>query len=339
MLNQSQTVSVCIPTYNRAGLLRQAIDSVLQQTYQNFEIVVVDNASTDGTEGLVRSYTDGRIRYFRNHSNVGHRANWNLCLKFATGDYIAILPDDDAMLPENLAAKVAVLDQNPRVALVHSRYHLIDGDGGVFRENTNWGHGPERGQSGLEDRRHLLTAAYNLVNVSSAVFRRTCYEQFGGFTHRLRLAFDWEYFLRIAIQHDIYFLAEPLALWRVHAGSITSASVNQDLQKLLEDIGVPRLVAARELDHFPDRTQIVRQMGMNMATRVLRCLEPMVESDNCAEARVHLWKLCQMFPPILYDSGVRSLVLRAGLGARLRRTLKKLPFAHGLQSRMGVPVP
>src|SRR5262244_3089429 len=85
------TVSVCIPTYNRAKLLRQAIGSVLEQTFQDFEIIVYDNASTDDTAAVAESFSEERIRYFRNTRNLGHRENWKRCFRAARGDYIAAL--------------------------------------------------------------------------------------------------------------------------------------------------------------------------------------------------------------------------------------------------------
>ena len=115
------SVSVCIPTYNRAGMLEEAISSVLAQTFQDFELIICDNASEDQTESVVNSINDQRIKYFRNSSNLGSRGNWNRCLRESRGEFIALFPDDDMMMPENLLEKVGVLKAHPGVGSGHIR--------------------------------------------------------------------------------------------------------------------------------------------------------------------------------------------------------------------------
>ena len=83
-------LSVCIPTYNRAKLLREAIESILQQSYVDFELIIVDNASKDDTKEVVNSFKDPRIRYFKNSSHLGLALNWNRCIALAKNNYICI---------------------------------------------------------------------------------------------------------------------------------------------------------------------------------------------------------------------------------------------------------
>jgi len=116
-------VSVCIPTYNCGNFLSHAIDSVLNQTFTDYELIICDNASIDDTEEIVKSYSDRRIRYFRNPTNLGMVGNWNRCIEKSTGKHVYILHADDLMLPENLDEKVRILDSNHSVGLVHSNYY------------------------------------------------------------------------------------------------------------------------------------------------------------------------------------------------------------------------
>ena len=114
-------VSVVIPTHNRAGFLQAAIQSVLNQTFQDFEIIVVDDASEDQTTEIVRSFSDPRIRYMRHESNKGQGASRNDGIRQASGEYIALLDDDDEWLPEKLAKQVALLDSSPsQVGMIYT---------------------------------------------------------------------------------------------------------------------------------------------------------------------------------------------------------------------------
>ena len=122
-------VSVCIPTYQGAAYLGQAIDSVLTQSFGDFELVVVDNHSTDGTEELVAAYSDSRIRFFRNERNLGAEANWNRCLAEARGTYIKLLPHDDLLAPDCLRQQVAALERDQRLALAFCARTVLDGAG------------------------------------------------------------------------------------------------------------------------------------------------------------------------------------------------------------------
>ena len=120
-----ELVSVIMPTYNCARFIRQAIDSVLSQTYINWELLIVDDCSTDETESIVRSFDDPRIRYMRNTQNMGAALTRNRALKEAKGRYIAFLDADDLWLPEKLEKQVAFMEQNGYAFTYHD-YIEID---------------------------------------------------------------------------------------------------------------------------------------------------------------------------------------------------------------------
>ncbi len=308
-------VSVCIPTYNRAKLVREAIESVLAQSFEDFELIVCDNASEDDTESVVRSFSDKRVRYFRNPQNLGHRENWNGCLHLARGNYIAILPDDDMMLPENLAKKVKVLLRSPQVGLVHSKYHLIDGEGRIIKYDTNWGHGPDRTTDALERREDLLTAFLNTINLPTVLFRRACYERLGAFSGRVKYAFDWEYWMRIAIYYDVAFLAQPLVKWRIHSSSITKTCVRDPVVQLWEDLASKREVFKCHAHAISGRRQLEKQMWRNMAQRIFRDAQTMIKDGwGDAEARAFVLKMCLSFPGMLHERRLWKVLLNSMLG-------------------------
>src|SRR4051812_30620927 len=127
-------VSVCIPVYNGGEFLRLAINSVLASTMQDYEIVVVDNCSTDNTCDIVRSYNDPRIHLYQIPTNIGMIGNFNAVLSRATGTYIKLLPADDLLYPGCLAQQSSVLDNDKeeKIALVSGARHIINDAGKVL---------------------------------------------------------------------------------------------------------------------------------------------------------------------------------------------------------------
>lgn len=124
-------VSVVIPTYNRAEYLRVAIASVLSQTYENFELLVLDNCSQDHTQEVVESFSDPRIKYLRHQCNIGALANWTYGISWANGKYLSILGDDDLYCKDFLINRVKLLTENPSAIVVFSPYVHIDMNGGL----------------------------------------------------------------------------------------------------------------------------------------------------------------------------------------------------------------
>ncbi len=324
MPSREPQVSVCIPTYNRAGLLGESIASVLAQTFRDFELIISDNASEDATESVVRSFGDGRIKYTRNAKNFGHRENMNRCLMLSKGRYIAILPDDDMMVPDNLAAKVAVLTANPEVGLVHSKYHIVDDAGQVIRYNTNWGHGPDRISDVLERRQDTLLSMYNPINMPTVLLRRACYERLGGFTDRTGLAFDYEYWMRIAVYYEVAFVAKPLVKWRIHAGTLTNIHLGaEESQKLKQVLAVKRLILKKHSHAIPEdlKKQMYRQVSASVAAHGEALLG---NGGPNPKVTALIAEMCCTFPEILRDKDLWKVLLKSGMSRRNIDRLKQL---------------
>jgi len=131
-------ITVGIPTFNRADLLSQAIESVLEQTYRNFRLIVSDNASTDETRELVASVSDPRLEYVRAETNIGMIGNFNRVIELAETEFLMLLPDDDRLYPDYLGAVVDVLERNPRVGLVHTAFDEIDIESRVHKHGASY---------------------------------------------------------------------------------------------------------------------------------------------------------------------------------------------------------
>lgn len=217
------TMSVCIPTRNRMEMLREAIESVLVQTFDDFELIISDNASTDRTEDVVGAFHDGRIRYVKLERDVGAIGNFNHCLGMARGRYVCILNDDDWMLPENLLQKARALDRHAGVGFVYSHYHLVDDRRRRIMFHPNFRQ-PERHSAierGHDFVERSLLSGFALI-MSSVVLRRECVETVGRFHEHLLYTADYEYWMRIALRYDVMLLAVPLVQYRLHRASETT---------------------------------------------------------------------------------------------------------------------
>lgn len=120
-------VSICVPTYNSAKFLRKSLDSIVNQTYPNREIIVSDNASTDNTEEIIKEYVKKyNIKYYKNERNIGGEANFSKCIQLANGDYTAIYHSDDVYMPNIIQKQVQVFESNTSVGAVFTRAEFIN---------------------------------------------------------------------------------------------------------------------------------------------------------------------------------------------------------------------
>lgn len=133
---ETNLVSVIIPTYNRADLLREAIESVLNQTYENFELLVLDNCSPDHTSDVVASFRDHRIKYLRHQCNIGSTGNYTYGLNLAKGKYVSFLPDDDRYIDKFLSNRMACFETNQEIAAVFSPFFYFDTDANKLTESS-----------------------------------------------------------------------------------------------------------------------------------------------------------------------------------------------------------
>jgi glycosyltransferase involved in cell wall biosynthesis len=214
----SPRVSITIPTYNCARFLGQAIRSALSQTYTDYEIVVVDDGSTDDTREVLAEFGD-RIRYVY-QPNGGLSSARNLAVSQARGELIAYLDADDLWYPHRLEAGVAFLDAHEECGLVHSDWTMIDETDRVIqpRVNADSGRPFPRGHCTLD----LLQRSH--IQVPTVLERRECFDRVGTFDPRLKTAQDYLHWIRIAMDGmAIGYVPESLALYRRTASSLSSS--------------------------------------------------------------------------------------------------------------------
>jgi glycosyltransferase involved in cell wall biosynthesis len=208
-------VSVIIPTYNYAHFVREAVESVLNQSYKAHEIIVIDDGSTDDTAQVLGPFVrDGRIRYHA-QSNGGLCRARNAGFALATGDAFALCDSDDAWHPEKLARQVAYVEAHPECGLV--------GTASFSQEPLRWSELGDMAASELPLEAHLTRTRFC---PSSALFRRTVWETIGGFDPQAAGTSDRDYWIRCAAHCCITRLDAPLTFYRIHRGSMTTTKVD-----------------------------------------------------------------------------------------------------------------
>ncbi len=210
---ETPKVSVIMNCYNGEKYLKEAIDSVYSQTYQGWEIIFWDNASTDSSAEIAKNY-DGRLRYFRGEKTVPLYAARNYALKKTRGKYIAILDCDDLWLPIKLEEQLPLLEEDEEVGLVYSDAILFNEIGKEKRSfDTNK---PHRNNIFSE----LLFC--NFINTQTVVIRKNAFDKLEyWFDSRLNIAGDLDAYLRISHQWKVDYVDMPLVRYRVHRDSTT----------------------------------------------------------------------------------------------------------------------
>lgn len=233
-------VSVCIPVYNGQPFVGQAVASVLRQTFQDLELIVADNASTDGTLAEVRKEADPRLRVLTSEVNLGPGPNWNRVVRAARGTYVKLLCADDWLYPTALARQVAVLDAREfdDVVLVTAARDVVDGGGRRLMRRGPRG-APRRmpGRVALHD---IVRRGTNLVGEpSAALFRRETGLAAGLFADEANYVVDVDFWMRLLLRGDLYLLTDALSAFRVQPGawsvSVTSRQA-RDMSALLNRV-------------------------------------------------------------------------------------------------------
>jgi len=235
-------VSICMPTYNYARYLPQAIESVLGQDFSDFELLVIDDCSSDDTRSVVQAYAavDDRIVFSVNEKNLGMVENWNLCLSRARGSYVRFLFGDDILArPDALGRMVACLDGDRDISLVGSPRNLIDDDSRLLGTLTYLPVGKVLPGTEVISRCLCDQRNQNLIGEPSVVmFRKNQARR--GFNPHYRQLVDLEMWFYLLEQGKYAHLAEPLSSFRVHAEqqtakNILSLAYINDLSLLFDD--------------------------------------------------------------------------------------------------------
>jgi glycosyltransferase involved in cell wall biosynthesis len=238
-------VSVIVPNYNHARFLRQRIDSIVAQTFQDFELILLDDCSTDESRMIMQeyaSYPDVRLKFSERNSGSPFK-QWNTGVRLTRGKYVWIAESDDYADPHLLERAVSALDANsPQVVLVYCRSRCVDEEGDVtgFVDRYLFDLDPVRWASnfcvdGGELCREYFARLNPIPNASAVVFRKDAYEAVGGADESLRLCGDWKLWAALALQGKVAYICEALNYYRSHVDSLRNQTgrANRDAAEYL----------------------------------------------------------------------------------------------------------
>jgi len=285
-------VSVIISTYNRASFLKQAIDSVLNQTYSDFELIIVDDGSTDNTQKVVESYNDPRIIYIY-QENAGQNAAKNKGLMNVSGEYVSILDSDDMWHPEKLDRQVNILKNMPEVGLVYCGTMLIDENNNVIGKQPHLKY-----NGNVLDKLLLKNFIYN---GSNALFRTECLEKTGLFDESVQRMTDWDLYLRIALFYNFYALDDFLLYYRVHGENMSCGFEKYEIAGFTI---LDRIFSHKNLDE-----KYLKLKDKAYAYRYKYMARRYFEANQYLKSREYILKSIESYPLIALNKEILELSL------------------------------
>lgn len=208
-------VSVILPTYNRAKTLPRAVQSVLNQTFNDFELIIVDDGSIDNTGEIVRNFEDNRIKYVKCKENKGASATRNIGIGLSKGEYIAFQDSDDEWLPKKLEKQLEIFETAlPGIGIVYTGFWRVEGDKKKYI--------PYNSVKKKEGNIHKELLKESFIGLPATVIRKKCFEKSGIFDENLPRLQDWDLLIRLSKYYRVIYINEPLLISYYTPESITT---------------------------------------------------------------------------------------------------------------------
>ncbi len=312
-------ISVVIPVYNGEKTIRETINSVLNQTFTDFEIVIINDGSQDATSEIITSIKDDRIKLF-SYSNSGVSASRNRGIASACGEFIAFLDADDLWTSDKLEAQLKALQDNPQAAVAYSWTDYIDESGQFLYPGS---YITLSGDVYAE----LLVKNFT-ENGSNPLIRKDALLQIGGFDEALFGPEDWDLFLRLAARYHFVAVPRPQILYRICANSTSSNILRQEAQCLK--------VIERAFEQAPESIQHLKKQSLANLYQYLtfRVLEGTLERQKSLLAARFLWQAIYNDPSLLrqrtkliaivYGKIAATVILPKQLVWMLKKTINRL---------------
>jgi glycosyltransferase involved in cell wall biosynthesis len=273
-------VSILIPTYNYAHYLSEAIDSALSQTYDDFEVIIVDDMSKDNTDEVVKKYlSNKKVKYFKNPENLGLVGNFNKCLEYSSGKYIKYLLADDKFHPQLLEKFVPLMEEHPNITLITSNTVLF---GKKNKTRTLPFQGLQRGNKVIYE--CLKNGNGNWIGEPTVVMFRKASLQNGNFSSRYPCLVDLNMWLRLLMTGDCYIVPESLSYFRFH---MSQASTKTNVLNWIDEYNFYRdIKISNPYDLDPEQhstlevDKVIRDRAIHVSKGMFRILHKFFRKKN-----------------------------------------------------------
>ena len=294
-------VSVVIPTYNYARFLGEAIQSVLDQTFDDFELIIVDDGSTDNTKEVVASFADPRVKYIY-QENRGVCAAQNTGIQASIGEYIALLGADDVLLENALEKGVEVLDSYPEVGFSYAQAYIMDENGHIYRVRKSSFLDASTIVDGRKEIRDLLVP-YR-ITISAVMMRHHCLDEVGGFDEKIgNIAEDRHLIIRLAKRYSAAYIAEPLVKYRVQPGSLSRHANPRVAEEAF-------LLILQEVFEDPDFAPHFQSWKNEAYSYFYRRIASYAYGKDARLARHYMRKALRVYPQIMLQRNGIAIVYR-----------------------------
>ena len=290
------TISVIVPAYNAEKTILETITSVLNQTFSDFELIVINDGSTDKTLERLNTLEDSRLKIF-SYENGGESVARNRGISQATGDFIAFIDADDLWTPDKLELQLAALQQHPEAGVAYSWAYYMDEDGESLQAEP-----PIFVQGNVQV--ELLVKDF-IVSGSNCMVRREAIKSVGEFDPSLPCAADWDYWLRLAARWPFVVVPKHQILYRISSNSASSQVEVMERCNLI--------VIERGFLSVPPEIKSLKNQSLANTYRFSAHLYLMrVGTTDAAQKTIHKLRMAiRLYPPILRESWTRNLLIKA----------------------------
>ena len=306
-VSQFPKVSVIIPTYNRAPLLQRAMKSVLAQTYENIELIIVDNASSDNTSEIIKDFKDERIKYLRHSTNKGGSAARNTGIRSAEGEFISLLDDDDELFPEKIERQIRKFNvSSPEVGVIYCGYSFVHGDQIVRTVLPRW-----RGDV------HELCLKRTIMASNTALVKRKFYFTAELWDETFPSCQDWDMWIRLSKYCEFDFIPDALTLVYIHGNQISTNLKNRifAIQKIIEKYKSEFLTRKKVLSFHFRRLGYFCCLDGKFKKGFNYCLLSLIHNPIEWKFYVHFFFF--LLPPKLHQKLIRKFLIRNYQGIEL----------------------
>jgi glycosyltransferase involved in cell wall biosynthesis len=278
MTNQSPKVSIILPTYNRAYLIGRAIQSILNQTYQDFEIIIIDDGSKDDTEKIIRGFKekDNRIKYISFDANKGAAAARNAGIKMSKGEYITFQDSDDEWVIDKLEKQMKVIETSSENIVVYCGFWRIDGDEKIYIPDINILN--REGNINKE----LLKG--NFVGTPSILLPKKNLEKVGMFDENLSRLQDWDLAIRLSKYYNFKLIDEPL-----YISYVLSDSISANYEALIIAM---QIILAKYQDEIYKDHKIIKAWSIKFNS----IAKYLLNNNDIKKAKQLYWRAIKLYP-------------------------------------------